>query len=336
MHHLLAQTARQQHGLITTAQILRLGVDKRELGRLVRAGSLVRVRRGVLTTRQEWEAADEYVGRPLLQVRAAHLRMGVAHRFSHDSAALLHGLPLPDARTSLVHVTRLDVDGDRCKGGVKHHCASTDVSEHTEIDGLPALSRARTALDLAREHGLVAGVAACDAALALDTPRSELEAAAQRMASWPMITTVRQAIDLSDPGAESYLESWVRVLVARLGRGRPETQFGLRVGGRSYFCDLRIGRHVIECDGQVKLRAVSVGGLAEDPERALREEKRRQDLLSGLKIGFSRVTYAECHEPDQLLSRLEREIRSTEELWGSDISNLAPYRIQRAPRPYAS
>ena len=39
-------------------------------------------------------------------------------------------------------------------------------------------------------------------------------------------------------------------------------------GRRTVWCDLRVGRHVVDLDGHLKYRPVAVGGLAVDPDRA--------------------------------------------------------------------
>ena len=71
-----------------------------------------------------------------------------------------------------MHITRRKVHGDADRAGIKHHLAPYTADQVTVVDGLPVLDLARTALDMAREHGLVAGVACCDAALRLGASRA--------------------------------------------------------------------------------------------------------------------------------------------------------------------
>lgn len=322
----------ENHGLITYRQALE-HLDPRGIAALVRRGDWVRVRRGVFTTAEAWAGADPFVEQPRLRVRAAHAVLQSEHWFSHDSSAVFHGIPLPDVRRSLVHVTRPLVTGDRTKAGIKHHKAPFALDQAEVIDGLPMLDRTRTALDVCREHGLVAGVAALDRVLALGTPCHALGAATDSMRSWPGTRTVRAAIELADPGAESYGESVTRVLVTELGFGRPETQFGLTDGHRTVWTDLRVLRHVIEFDGRVKYDPVERGGFAEDPRRALWEEKARQDFIAGFKLGISRVTYADLGNWEATKRRLDRQIRQTCAMFGTDLADLTPYLVRRhAPR----
>lgn len=324
-----------RHGLITSAEADAAGVDRDDVRRLIASGAWVRVRTGVYADAEVWAAADEFRGRPLLRMHAARLVLPHDHHVSHDSAALLHVLPLTDGRRSLMHLTRR-VHGGRVVAGIKQHRAAFPAEQATVVDGIPALSVARTAVDLAREHGREAGLAAMDAALRSGVRRSELSAVLDGMWCWPGSRTVREMIAAADPGAESYLESAGRLLVLDLGLGRPETQFGLTDGRRTVWCDARLGRHVFEMDGALKLRTRAEGGVAIDPHRALWEEKRRQDFISGFKVGISRITFADClpEQRDRTLRRLAREYADTVARWGTDLADLAPY-VVRGRRPAA-
>ncbi len=113
----------RQHGLVLGRQATAHDVTPRQVARLVTDGSWVRVRRGVYADGEVWAAADRHRGRPLLRVRAAHLVLELDHWFSHDSAAVLHGIGLLPPAGELVHVTRPRVIGDRTKAGIKHHGA---------------------------------------------------------------------------------------------------------------------------------------------------------------------------------------------------------------------
>jgi hypothetical protein len=318
--------ALQQHGLLTHTQALAAGLLPRDIARLLRDGAWVRLRKGVYADRERWEAMDPFTEQPRLRIFAADLVIGVERVYSHDSAALLLGLGVPDARSSLVHITRPAPRGRRVRMGIKHHGARFHPWQVTEIDGLPVLDSARTAVDMGREHGLGPGVAACDAALRLGATRAELEAAAEPAYTWPHGRTVRHCVELADPGAESYLESLGRVLVDELGIGRAETQFGLTDGHRTVWCDLRVGRHIFEIDGWLKY----VDGDTGAAQQVLWKEKRRQDFISGFQLGVSRITHHDCHGGRRAaLVRLAREYAATEALFGHSVDDLAPYILRR-------
>ena len=322
----------EQGGLILRRQALEAGIEPDCITRLVRTGEWVAVRRGVYTTRALWSSLDQYAGQAALQARAASLNMVMPHLVSHDSAAYLHRLPILEATPRLVHITRFGALGGRTRFGVKHHKAPFTTEQIGFVDELPVLDLPRTVADIAREHGPRHGLVAADAALRMGVSRSALEAAAVPMRSWPNVTVVREAIELADPRAESAGESLSRKLVAELGVGPVQPQFGLRDGGREAWCDLRVGRHVIEFDGRVKYLRTAEGGLADtDMGEVLWREKRRQDWICGFKLGMSRLTWADLTPAawEATKRRVLREYLDTLARFGSSIDDLAPYVVRR-------
>lgn len=322
-------------GLFTAHDARRWGVPDDEVARLLRAGAWVRVRRGVYTTAEEWASLDEYVGRPMWRARAAHLTMRAEHVLSHDSAARELGLDILAPAEELVHVTRpRHVIGSRTRYGVKHHGAQYHPSQVVDGGGIPCLDMARTAVDLAREHGLWHGVCACDSALRQGVTRLQLFAAVRPMRCWPGVRNARAAVELADPGAESVGESMARLLVLELGIGEPETQFEIRDASGWARCDLRVGRHLFEFDGRIKYRRVETGGRAvHEIEDVLWHEKRRQDWLVGHGLGLSRIVWADFwgEARRRARERLLREYRQTEARLGTSIADLRHLVVAKPP-----
>lgn len=317
------------HGLLTNRRAIEAGLAETDIARLLRRGILLRLRRGVYVSAEQWNEADPYRGRPLLRIRAAHLVLQVPHVFSHDSASIIHGMGAPDPRTSLVHVTRERVHGSRLVAGVKHHGAPYHPDQAQLVDGLPVLDPARTAVDMVREHGVRGGLAVCDQALRRGVSRQRLRRTAAVMRSWPGKRAIDVALTSADPGAESWLESLGRQLVLELGIGRPETQFGLTDGRREVWCDLRVGRHVIEVDGSLKYD----GSTGTAPADAVWREKVRQDFITGFKLGMSRLTHADLyHGWEDAKRRVLREYLDTVSRFGTDISDVTPYIIKGRAR----
>lgn len=319
----------RQHGLVTSKQLAGAGLDANDLRRLLGVGRLVRVRRGVYADRDAWDALDPFREQPVLRIRAA--RMGLrstAYAFSHDSAAIPLDMGAPDPRTSLVHLSRSKVHGDAVRNGVKHHLAPYRAEDVTEVDGLPVLARARTALDMVREHGRAHGLAACDAAMRQGVTRAELVDELVRMNAWPHSRCMRWCIQHADPLAESYLESLVRDFVLELGIGVPECQFGLSDGHTTAFADIVVCRHFFEADGLLKYPLGNPSG--KDPDVVLVEEKRRHDFLTGFKLGSTRLTYVDLFSGRRVaLARAAREYADTCARFGSATDDLAPYRVSR-------
>jgi hypothetical protein len=323
-----------RHHLVTRRFAIKNGMPPEVVDRLVRSGRWVAVWRGVYAPAEFWDSLDQYVGRPLHRSRAASAHMYSPHVMSHDSAALELGLLVLDAPGQLVHVTRDGVVGSRHRHGVKHHKAPYRPDQIVFVEGRPVLDRARTVVDIARDRGLAAGVVAADSALRQGVTRRQLEEALEPMGCWPHVRLSREVVDLADGRAESAGESLTRVLVKELDLGEPEPQFGLSDGHVSVWCDLRVGRQVIEFDGRVKFRLVKDGGVADkDPAQVLWEEKKRQDFVTGFGLGMSRVTWVDLTPARREATkvRLRREIETTSRLLGDDIGDLAAFIIRSRP-----
>lgn len=329
----------QQHGLITRRQAVMVGLAASTVDELVRRGTWRAVRRGAYVESAVWDSLDDRTARPLLVARAVTLTAAKPHVWSHETAGLALGLALLEATRPLTHVTRSDVRGDRTTSGVKHHGATYDEAEVDEVDGMRVMDMARSAVDVAREHGFAHGLVACDSALAHGVTRVELTAALERMRSWPGTVAARAAVEVADPDVDSPGESLTRGLVIRAGEPVVETQFGLRRGGRTVWCDMRVRRHVIEFDGRVKYRALQDGGVATKPlAEVVWEEKKRQDFVQSFRLGMSRVTWEQA-QPDRWRStgaRVLAEIAETDHLFGSDTGDLAPYVVAKRFRPRAA
>lgn len=331
MHPHVAALFARPHGLALRREVVRAGLAAHTVDELVRHGRWVAVRRGVYTTADRWAALDEWTGRPLAQAWAASLNMSQPHVLSHESAALAHGMAILRPPAWTAHITRFGVQGTRLRHGVCHHLAPFEPDQIVDVAGIPTLDPARTALDIARHHGMGLGamryaVVACDAALRVGATRRDLERALRAMRSWAHVTVAREAVALADAGAESPAESLARLLVGDLGLGPVETQFGLRDGRRTAYADLRIGRHLVEVDGRVKYERDGHPSLA-----VVWEEKRREDWFRGYRLGMSRVGWEDLVPSawEATSRRLYAEVAATHERYGTDVSDLAAYRVAR-------
>ena len=182
------------------------------------------------------------------------------------------------------------------------------------IGNLKVTSLERTAVDIAREHGVEDGVVACDQVLSRGGQRSAMRAVLTQMWSWPYVTQARMAVDLADAGAENIGESLARMLVVELGFGAPQTQVWITDGGRRARVDLILNGHVFEFDGRQKYVGKAAGGLADDIERVLWDEKQREDWLRSLGFGISRIVWADLFgiRRAETLRRLTREYLATQ------------------------
>ncbi len=148
----LADLAESQWGLLTTAQAATVGVDSKQLQRLVEHGLLVRLRYGVYRLagvpdspteplRAEWLALEP--ARTVGDRLGDDVPLGVV---SHRSAADLHSLGDLDA--DYLEFTIPARRGTRSPD-VRFHRATLTPDEWTLVDGLPVTTPARTIGDLA-------------------------------------------------------------------------------------------------------------------------------------------------------------------------------------------
>lgn len=321
------------HGIVTREQALGAGLAPADIDRAIRSGEWVLVRRGHYVASELWEELDVYVGRPALEARVAWMGMRNEYAISHDSAAAFLGISTLKQEQPLVHLTRLGAPRARVKHGIKHHQARVLLPHLQRIDDVVVLDRARTAVDIAREHGLQPGVVAVDSARLRGVSLDELWAAAEPMWRWPNITTARAAIELSDARAESAGESLARLLVEELGLGPVQTQFEIRDGVRWARCDMRVGRHLFEFDGFVKYHRRDLGdGRNLEPERVVWEEKQRQDWLLGYHLGISRLVWADFwgSRREEAKERIAREYALTCARFGTSIDDLSHLVVRSA------
>lgn len=322
------------HGLITRRQAIEAGMSAEQIDRLVRTGKWTVIRRGVYAETAYAESLTSTRDQRMLWDRAASIRLRKDHVLSHDSAAYLLDLPILHARPPITHVTRPGVVGSHIRHGVKHHLAPFADRQVVEARGLKCLDLARVALDIAREHGYRAGLVAVDSALRLGCTMLDLRAAAAAMRHWPYKTVVDDVLASASADTDSIGETLARELISELGFGVPQVQFGLTADGRTAWCDLRLGRQLFEFDGHVKFQRIDEGGFATDPGDALWLEKQRQDWVCGFELGMSRLVWNDLWgtERERTKQRLTREYLATCRRFGTDISDLAPYR-PRGPRP---
>ena len=330
-----------QHGLITRRQAVEIGMSTDQIDRLVRRKVWTVVRKGVYAESAYVSSLTSVRQRRLLFDRAASMRIRSPHVGSHHSSAYLLDLDVLHERpTARTHVTRPGIVGSHQRHGVVHHRAPYDAEQVVEREGLRCLGPARTACDISRDQGYIAGRVAAESALRSGTSKAELDSIADGMTSWPYVTVVKDANASASAKTDSIGETLAAELVTSLGFGVPWIQFGLTADGRTAWCDLCLGRHMFEFDGRVKYLRVDEGGFAStSPDEVVWFEKKRQDWVCGFKTGMSRLDWDEAFTIvtggpglERVQARLTREYLDTCRRFGTDISDLAAY-LPRGERP---
>lgn len=333
MNPRIQATMASNHGLITRRQAILCGLDADTIYRYLRSGAWRVIRRGVYAERAYVESITLPTDRQRLRDRAACAAITVPFVRSHDTAALELDMGILLPRKPQTHVTRHPVIGTHNKWGVKHHLAPYLDSQLAEANGFEVLGPARTAVDIAREHGRPYGVVAMDSARQMGVSISELHEVLENMRHWPNRRQAQAAIDLSDAGAESVGESLTRDVLEEMGLTGIETQFEITDGVRTARFDLRVGRHIFEFDGRGKYVPAADGGLAlRSVDDIIADEKTRQDWAHGFHLGLSRVEWTDLFGRNRsyLKDRLDREYRTTCRAFGTDISDLERFRVRRS------
>ncbi|MCC2593174.1 type IV toxin-antitoxin system AbiEi family antitoxin domain-containing protein [Tessaracoccus sp. OS52] len=261
----------------TYSQLVATGLSEADIRARVRAGDLIRLRRGI------------YCFPEMLEPGAAHLRlaratMPLVHEsnvLSHQSAACVHELPVPRALLDTVAMTRRTQAHGRGRSKLRIYASRLHGDEVTTVRGLPVTTLTRTIADLARTQPFHWAVAACDAGLAMGVGRDELLSGLARHPGLHGLPVARSAVRFADARSESPAESLSRVQFLRHGVPAPVLQFAVRdVEGQTVatsdfgWPDLRL---VGEVDGKWKYGELLKPG--QKPADAIMAEKRREEAI---------------------------------------------------------
>ncbi|GAA1097245.1 hypothetical protein GCM10009648_40620 [Tsukamurella spumae] len=224
---------------------------------------------------------------------------------SHESAAVLHGIPFLRPDRHYVHFTI-----DRTSGGWKRrkqyvHARPLPADQITIVDGVRVTSRCRTAVDIAMSGGLERGVCAFDAVRLVPRfpqpddpgpiPLAELQECLESLARCRGGATARRALELSVECSESAGESLSRVQMLTAGLPMPRLQTPHVIEEELFYADFDWGTVTGEFDGRAKY-----GDEPEEINAALAEEKRRHELFAAAGIEVVRWRWRALNTADGL------------------------------------
>jgi len=179
-------------------------------------------------------AGDDPAKRHALDVRAVLASLpGTGAVASHESAAILHGIPLlNDPPTGTVCLTRPPVEHQgRSATGVRYYSARLPAAHVTKRHGVRVTTAARTVIDLARTRPFMDGVVAADAAIRmLKANRPELLGIITDCTRSPGLDGARRVVEFSNGLSGSPLESCARVVFDAYGLPPPELQATIHAG----------------------------------------------------------------------------------------------------------
>lgn len=293
------------------AQAVRAGYSDHEIESAARTGRWMRVRRGAYAVVSTTGGAPDPERLHVLRAHDVGSRFGSGAALSHQSAVLIHGLPVWGASLADIHVTRVDGGPTRARAGVRSHRGALGCDELTKIGAMRVTTVERSLVDLARGAGFEAAVCSMDAALRGGVVSAgALERATGRVAGRPGAGHARRAVAFADAGSESVGESRLRVALHEVGLPSPTLQQEFRSAGRVIArVDFWWPEQMViaEFDGLVKYR-----GTMGQPVEVLIAEKRREDQLRALTgATVIRVTWRELDDRAQLERSLRRALNGS-------------------------
>lgn len=229
--------------------------------------------------------------------------------FSHGTAALLLGLPVPArlARLRPLHVGFVAPARALVARGISGHSISVGPDDLVDQGPLRLTGPARTWLDLARLLTLGELVAVGDHLLRRESPlvtAGELADAVEKYPSRSGIKRARTALPLLRARSESPRESVLRVIIVLAGLPEPECNYNI-------FDDA--GRFLARGDlvyPEYKLLLEYQGDHHRTDRAQWRSDIRRVGRLEDNGWQVLQFTDDDLHDPAALVERIARRLRS--------------------------
>jgi Transcriptional regulator, AbiEi antitoxin/Protein of unknown function (DUF559) len=280
----IGRLAGRQHGYVTRAQLLELGLDAQQITYRLRKGSLIRVHAGVYAVGHVPVTGAD-------RAAAAVLACGPSAVLSHTTAASLWGV---DQRWRTPF--EVTVDSARRRPGIRIHRDALTPREIRRHRGIRVTSPARTILDIApRQTEKALRRAINDLRIAKHLRIPDLQSLMQRLPRHPGTTVVRPLIEIARGPTRAELEDAFAELSGRFGL--PRAEINARVAGYEVDVLFPAQRVIVELDGY------EFHGT-----RDAFEDDRERDATT-LAAGFEtvRITWERMtHEPAREAARLNR------------------------------
>lgn len=202
------------------------GVGPDRLARGVRDGTWSRVRRGACV---EGLLSDDAVTRHVELIAATIPQLKAdAWALSHTSAAVMLGLPVPHEGLGAVWITRPGGRSAHRREQLMTRVCEFEADEIITVGGLRVTCPERTAIDIARQHGLPAGLMVADAVLRAGGSPEKMQELVVRSSGRRGNRAAARAVELADGVSESPGESMMRAHLVSLGCPPPVLQFVIR------------------------------------------------------------------------------------------------------------
>ncbi len=164
----LKRIAGRQGGVFSRRQARDAGYTPAEVRERLAHGEWERIRYGQYVERTDWTGIPPWEQRLLRHRLLIHAAMNAMHRgsavVSHQSALVLHGIPVWQADLEEVQLTRVNARAG-LMAGVRHHQARLQPEDVTTVENLPTTSVARALVEIASTATFEAAVISADAVL---------------------------------------------------------------------------------------------------------------------------------------------------------------------------
>jgi hypothetical protein len=296
--------------ILRAADLRAAGLSDSTIYRRLRRGELVSVAPGSFVSAVDWESLscrDRYA----VRVRARLARLSSRVVASHDSAAVMWGMPTLDGWPGVVHVLDPTRSTALRRGGLQRHPSHLGGGDIRSGSQFSVTSPARTAVDLALRDGFTTGLLLFDHGLRAELfTEAELLAALDAQPTALRLTAATRALENASPLAESPGESISRAAMILLGFDPPELQRRFFEGGveiaRTDFWWEGVGV-AGEFDGDEKYKNAEMRRGRTADEVVIQEKWRAEALLDRPEVTrVVRWNYAMARNPDQLAERLIR------------------------------
>jgi hypothetical protein len=224
------------------------------------------------------------------------------------AAAAVLGLPMisdpPALPTAIRHGSPHTGHRLTPYGTVRH--GSLPMRDRTTRNGVPVVSPAHCAIDVARHFGSRDGLVVADKVLHGDISREVLAAITRGMDHYPGINEARWVVEHADQRSESPLETLGRFAFLLAALPAPLSNVWIPAGGQWFRVDHLIPETgvILEADGAIKYSNRA------DASLLIADDRDRERLLRGLGFGLTRYQWSTAvHHPGEVIFRAAEAAR---------------------------
>jgi len=291
-----------------TDELLRFGLNSRNIKALVESGELHRLRYGCYIRADKWNSLGPRRQARERIVAHAHGTLTTSTGgfvYSHLSAARLHGLFVWGVDDKVHFLHRARPSSDRWGKDVRGHTETFSEDDVVQVQGLRATTLERTIFDSVRMLSYPKALVIMDHGLRVGADISvlaDLEAASSGKRG---IRTLRKALDNADPRSESAGETLTRELMQRLSIRPPQPQFEVQ---------FRLGRHRMDFAWEEEKLALEFDGRTKyfdfkPTDEVIFQERRREKALAEEGWRFIRIEWKDLFQERAFKERILRALR---------------------------